>query len=128
MSIGALMGAVLSAAMLSVFIKEYKREYSVFIGVCVSGIVIILLMPQIIEILDFIDSVAAAQAGLSEKIAPLIKAVGMALSVEIVADVCADAGENAMAKKIELAGKIGILLISIPVASRLLEIIKGILK
>ncbi len=127
MSALSLAGAVLAAAMLSVFIKDYRREYAVFIGVCVTGIVMIFLMPQFVEILDFLETVSKSTNGLFEKITPLIKAVGIAISIEIVAGICSDAGENSMAKNIELVGRAAILLIAIPVAEELIGTVKGLL-
>ena len=128
MSIFALAGAVITAAILSVFLKEYKREYAPLIGLGVTGIVLLVLLPQIKTLLDFIQDIAEQTQGVSDKILPLMKAVGIAICAEIASDICADAGENAMAKKIELAGKTAILILAVPVAQSLLSLITEILK
>lgn len=43
--------------------------------------------------------------------------------VEFGKDICKDAGENAIANKIEMAGKVIIVSLSIPVIASLLDIV-----
>lgn len=50
----------------------------------------------------------------------LIKALGVAFACEAGADVCRELGEAGIASKIELAGKIEILALSLPIAKDLL--------
>ena len=72
MSIFALAGAVITAAILSVFLKEYKREYAPLIGLGVTGIALLVLLPQIKTLLEFIQDIAEQTQGVSDKILPLM--------------------------------------------------------
>ncbi len=53
----------------------------------------------------------------------LIKITGIAILTEFAESICKDAGEVAIAKKIEFGGSVLIMAISIPILSKLLEII-----
>ena len=57
----------------------------------------------------------------------LLKITGIALLTEFAVSVCKDSGENAIASKVDLGGKIIIISISIPIISSLLETIIKIL-
>ena len=47
--------------------------------------------------------------------------------VEFGKNICKDAGENAIANKIEIAGKVVIISLSIPVVNSLVEIVSNLI-
>ena len=57
----------------------------------------------------------------------LLKITGIAFLTEFAVSICKDSGEAAIATKVDLAGKILIIAISIPIISSLLESIIKIL-
>lgn len=65
--------------------------------------------------------------GYTEYAKTLVKALGVAFACETGADVCRELGETGIASKIELAGKIEILVFSLPVAMDLLNAARGLM-
>ena len=63
----------------------------------------------------------------SQYIGILLKITGIAILTEFAVSICNDAGESAIATKIDLGGKIIIISISIPIIVALLELIVKIL-
>ena len=57
----------------------------------------------------------------------LIKITGIAFLTEFAVSVCSDAGEKAIASKIEIGSKVIIITMSIPIITSLLELIIEIL-
>ncbi len=57
----------------------------------------------------------------------ILKIIGIAYITELGANVTRDAGLNSIAGKIELAGKIFILLLAIPIISAVVEVILNFL-
>lgn len=57
----------------------------------------------------------------------LIKITGIAFLTEFAVSVCKDAGETAIANKVDLGGKVIIVAISIPIVSALLETVVKVL-
>ena len=57
----------------------------------------------------------------------MLKITGIAILTEFAVSICNDAGESAIATKIDLGGKIIIISISIPIIVALLELIVKIL-
>ena len=67
-------------------------------------------------------------AGLSpELLGQLLKALGIGLVVELAGAVCADAGNGALAKQLQILGNAAIAYLSLPILSGLLILIREIL-
>ena len=56
----------------------------------------------------------------------LLKALAVCYITQLAADCCRDAGESAIASKIELAGKAAIVAVSLPVFTELAELVTGL--
>ena len=57
----------------------------------------------------------------------LIKITGIAFLTEFAVSICSDAGEKAIASKIEIGSKIIIITMSMPIITSLLELVVEIL-
>lgn len=57
----------------------------------------------------------------------ILKAFGVSMIIEVLSDFCKEVGENSIASKIELLGKIEIIVLSFPLIEKLLEIVKTII-
>ncbi len=65
---------------------------------------------------------------LGVSIEPLFKAVGIAVLTESCADICRESGESGIAKGVELAGKVEILLLCIPLINQILDMTRTLLE
>jgi stage III sporulation protein AD len=69
----------------------------------------------------------AEQAGIGGgQFAIVQKVIGIAYLTQFGAQICADAGEGAIAAKIELAGKLLMMTAAAPVLTGLLELVMGL--
>ena len=81
------------------------------------------LSPAIKEITTLLSGV-----GLSEKYGIILfKSLGVCFLAQFAADSCRDAGENALASKVELAGKISILVLSLPLFEEIAQTALGLI-
>lgn len=92
------------------------------IGVIMLGYLLLSLKP----VLSFVSD-TAERSGLGGYFTVLVKALAIALSCQICAEICRDCGENSLASKVELAGKIGIIILSLPILQQLLTMAKEML-
>lgn len=70
---------------------------------------------------------SAETSGLSSYLTLLMKALGIALTTELCADICRDCGESALGSGIEFAGKAEILLLSLPLMKQIMETAEGVM-
>ena len=52
----------------------------------------------------------------------LLRALGVAFLTQFAADACRDAGESALAGRVELTGRVGILVLALPLFARVASI------
>ena len=63
----------------------------------------------------------------SEFLSLLIKLTGIVYMAQFAADLCRDAGESAIAGRVELAGRIMVVTLCLPVIKSALDMIKGVI-
>lgn len=123
----ALCGFAILTALISLILKNINSEYSVYVGLIGGCFILISLLTSVDQIQIFINNIIGIAGISNENFSLLIKAIGIGYISQFSSDVCKDAGVNNLSSKIEFAGKISILLLCIPVANNLLEIIKDFL-
>lgn len=99
-----------------------------YILVIVAGIIILLsILEQISSVFELIHYVSNEANIEHVYIETILKVIGIAYIVEIGASMTRDAGLSSLATKIELAGKIFIIILAIPIIRSLIETILAFL-
>lgn len=122
-----IIGIGLSGAVAALILKEYKPVFSVCIGCTTAMIIFLLLLGQINYIFDTVGTIAARLSLQTEYLKIIIRIIGIAYVARFGSEICRDAGQNAIAQKIEMAGKVMIVVTSIPVLTAVLNLLIGIL-
>lgn len=127
MDIIQVVGIGLVATILALILKEQKPMFA-FLLATVTGIIIFLVViGKISEVIRVLEKMAA-QANLNMiYLDTILKIIGIAYIAEFGAQVTRDAGQGAIASKIELAGKVLIMVMAIPILSLIVETIVRLL-
>ena len=127
MNIIAIAGVAVIAAILAVMMKQYHQEYSVVISIAAGIIILFEIFANVSPAIKQINTLLSS-AGLSaEYTAILFKALGICFLTQFAADSCRDAGESALASKTELAGKIAIVVLSLPLFESIAKTAVGLI-
>ena len=119
-----LVSAALVGTLLSLLIKDKAPKISFAVSAVCGVLILSSVIDDISEIVSFANGVSSFSG--SEIFSLLLKATGLAYIVDFAADLCRDAGETGNAKRLENAGKIAILALSLPVISGLFDKVKDI--
>ena len=115
-------GIGLALAMLLLSVRKTEPDLAMGIriaaGILLAGTVLVSIQPVISAIQVFFAQ--TGQSGDTVKI--LLKALGVCILVQFAADSCRDAGESALAGRIEFAGRVVLTIMAVPVLTELLEI------
>ncbi|MCI9625911.1 MAG: hypothetical protein HFI90_03915 [Clostridia bacterium] len=123
MSILQLIGIALITAILCVTVKQFKPEFSLPLLLVGSAALLLGLAPQIASMIEAVQRMAQ-NCGIDNKyIQIVIKTTGIACLCSIAASMCRDAGQSALGSKIELGGRLTILVLAMPVVSELYYVI-----
>lgn len=117
------LGFMLVVTVLLLIIRKERPEMAVLLAIAAAGIMMVSLLKYVADILLVFETLARKANVQTEYLTLIIRIVGIAYLAGFGAQICKDAGESGMAAKIELAGKIFILSMGIPVMAGLLDII-----
>lgn len=127
MEIIQIVGFGLIATILILVIKQKTPQIAFTISILVGAMIFLLLLDKIAAIIGVIQKLAV-QANVDVMFLSIIlKIIGIAYITEFGAQVVRDAGEGAIAAKIELAGKILILVLAVPIIQVIIETILRVL-
>lgn len=123
MNIIGLVGIGITAAILAIVIKQYKPEIAMLISVLAGVIILTVAVSVLAPVLKTISELTG-MAGLDSTYAnALLKALAIVYITQLASDSCKDVGETAIASKLELAGKIAVVLISLPMFQAIVEMV-----
>ncbi len=111
------------AVILSVTIKQQKPEIALQVSIVTGLLIFIIIVVKLASVIDFIKAFSRKADIDTTYITILLKIVGIAYIAEFGAEVCKDAGESSIASKIELAGKVTIVILAVPIISSLLDLV-----
>lgn len=113
----------LIASILYIVLKDLHESFA-FLIVLIAGIVIFLsVIKQLGAIFQLLQSLGQKAAIDGMYIETILKIIGIAYITELGANITKDAGLSSVASKIELAGKVFILVLAIPIITAVIEAI-----
>ena len=128
MEIVRIAGVGLIGAVISIIIRRSKPEFSMMIPIVISFTILAGVLPYLKEIIGELGSLSESVGINGTYMAVIIKIIGVSYLASISAELCRDAGEKAIAAKIELGGKLIILAMSAPVITRMLDLVREIIQ
>ena len=120
-------GIGLIALVIAIILKQYRPEYVIYISIIAGILILFLTLEKFSGIINLLKSISDKTYINKQFLEILLKITGIAIITEFAVSICSDAGEKAIASKIEIGSKIIIIAMSIPIISSLLEIILKIL-
>lgn len=127
MEIIQIVGLGIVAVIMILVLKAQKPELAIQVSI-ITGIIIFLFVVNKLSAVISLLNTYAAKANIDVSyMALLLKIIGIAYIAEFGAEVCRDAGESAIASKIELAGKVIVIILAVPIMTSLLDLVVGIM-
>ncbi|MGI6733131.1 MAG: stage III sporulation protein AD [Anaerovoracaceae bacterium] len=128
MDIFQIVAVALCGVITTSIIREYKPEAAIYIIIATVLIIFGFILHQLTSVFDFLGSVYENVSYGKAFFPILLKILAVAYIADFVAQVCKDAGEEAIGGKVELAGKVVIFYIAVPVMMSVLETLTKLLK
>ena len=121
MEITALIVLCIITALLALSLRGQRPEFAMLLSLGCGVFVLLNLLGQMKGILSGLERVMAGLSGQSDLTGIILKALGICIVAELGSQCCRDAGEAAIAAKVELAAKTARVLMCMPVFTQLLE-------
>ena len=127
MDIIKIIGIAFIAVIIIVILKQYKPEFAIYASLIAGVLILAIASDTLAGIIDMIKSISSKTNINNEFLVILIKITGIAILTEFAVSICKDAGESAIANKVDIGGKILIISLSIPIINALIDTIVKIL-
>ncbi len=118
---------VLITAVLGIAIARQGKDISLLLIVAVCAMVVAAAVTFLEPVMEFLQRLESLGNLDSELLKILTKAVGIGLLAELTGLICADAGNAALGKAIQILATAAILWMSIPLMTALIELAEELL-
>lgn len=127
MEIFQIVGLGIIATVLAVTVKNEKPEIAIFISITTGLIIFLFIVTKLNYVVNVLNDLARRIDIDFIYITVVLKVIGIAYIVQFAAQISRDADQGSIAEKVELAGKVLIMVISLPILLALLDMILKIM-
>lgn len=127
MSIIQVVAAGIVSAVLALTVKKHSPEIALMITIAASVLIFVMILPTLAAALGIIHNLGGLLDSRIPYVSIVLQILGIAYVSELGAQVCSDAGESAIASKIELGGKVMIMAVAAPIMLEVLHMIVGVM-
>lgn len=128
MSVFSIIGIALIGVIMSLLLKNHLSTYALIVTLLTGIIILFWCIVNIIPVIDKLQYLIEEINMPNEYGMIIFKSIGLTFIIQLISDICKDAGETAISSKLELMGKIAILLISLPLFEKILSVVLEMLK
>ncbi len=122
---GAALCAV-AVVFLVLYLKPQQKEIAILLGVLGITLLFTVSLTRAGAAIQMIRAMVE-ESGFSAEVETMLKALGIAATAQITADICREGGEPFVASQVELVGRMEIILLALPLLSRLLILVRNML-
>ena len=123
MNILTVIGIGLVCAVLCVLLRQVRPELALLLSLAGGIFILLSLFTDVLQIIGRVEGLMARVSVPNAYAQVLLKALGICFLTQLACDTCKDAGESAIATKIEIAGKIAVLVVSLPLFEQALSLV-----
>lgn len=127
MEIVQIIGIAFVAMFIIMIIKQYRPEFSIYISIIAGILIFSIIIIKLESVIELIKCLMDKLGTNTQYFSLLIKITGIAYLAEFATNICKDSGESAIASKVELAGRIIIIAMSVPILGALVDVVINIL-
>ncbi len=127
MEIIPIVALAITATVLLIVLRQSRPEFALALSILVGALIFLSALPKIGLVVSTMNSIASRVEIGSLQLSMLLRIVGVAYITEFGAQVCRDANESAIAGKVELAGKVIIMVLAVPIVLVILDTVLGLL-
>lgn len=105
-------------------VKKHRAEFALLLSLCAIALLGICLLGLLKPLLTFLTKLQALAGVNSALMEAMLKVIGIGILTQLASTVCADAGENAVAKTVELCGGALAVCVALPLMEAVLELLQ----
>jgi stage III sporulation protein AD len=126
-SVLTLVGFGLVAVVCAAVLRPLRPELAVLLSLAAAAVIFLWVLPRIAAVMSLLEDLARQGGVAPAYLTAVLRIIGVAYLAEFGAQVARDAGEGAIAAKVELGGKVLILILALPIVLGILALVTRLL-
>ena len=117
----------LTGVLLAALMKSFNKGMAIYIILATVIILFVSIIDELTEIFHFLEGIYDSVTYGKTFFPVILKVLAVAYITDFTAQLCRDAGEGTVGSKVELAGKVIIFYLAMPILTAILELIGSLL-
>jgi stage III sporulation protein AD len=110
---------------LTIAVKQQKPEIAIATALATGAVILYMIFPAIFSAVNMLKELCAKTGIEYVFLETILKIIGVSYITQLASSVANDSGQNAIAMKIDFAGKVCIILLSIPILMGIVDLLVG---
>jgi stage III sporulation protein AD len=127
MDIARVVAFAFISVVLIVVLRQERPELAMLVGVTAGAMLVLQMLAPLGQAVAALADLAARARVERFYLDTVLRVIGVAYLAEFGSQMCRDAGEGALASKVELAGKVIIMVLAVPVVTAVVEVVLRLL-
>lgn len=115
------------SVLLYVLIKQLKPEYAPLTALAAAGIILVSITENLLDATGTLEKMLVLSGLEKKNISLLIKSLGICIVAQFASDLCRENSASSIATAVELAGRLGMLMLSLPMIETVARIAIGLI-
>ncbi len=121
-----IIGIALVALIFGIFLRQHNKTVSLLLIIFASLMIFFETADTLSEIISALTDMASGMKETTAYLRIMFKVLGIALITQVISDLCRDSGESALAGQTEVAAKIIIVSLILPLLQTVIKVITGL--
>jgi len=117
----------LTGVIIASLLRSVNKEISIYIILATVILLFLSITDKLTDIFSFFESIFENVTYGKDFLPVIVKVLAVAYVADFTAQLCKDAGEVSIGSKVELAGKIIIFYLAMPILTAILELVGNLL-
>lgn len=128
MDIYKIVAVSIVAVLLITILKSVKKDdFALIVTIITAVILFTIVLVKLESITSLLEKLIQKSGINKEYLTLLLKVTGISYVIELATNICKDAGNSAIASKVEMLGKISIVVLTIPILTSVISTVLNIL-
>ena len=126
MEVVKIVGISIFSVSMIIVLKNQRPEMALMLSIATGIMIMIFSIYKMSSVVNVLNDLVQKSGTNKEFLTIIIKVIGIAYIVEFGKNICIDAGQSSIATKLEMAGKVIIVVLTIPLVSALVNLLTGL--
>ena len=119
--------SIVAVLLITILKSAKKDDFALIVTIITAVILFTLVLLKLESIVSLLESLVQKSGINMEYLTLLLKVTGISYVIELTTNICKDAGNSAIASKVEMLGKISIVVLTIPILTSVISTVLNIL-